>query len=64
MTKRMWFIVAGAIAVTACGTGTGVCETPVLTMGENRGRDQTNYAECVAVPRGEPATAPIPTVQP
>lgn len=62
MTKRMWFIVAGTIAMAACGSNPVSCETPGFTTGENRGRDNTNVACSDTQP--EQPTAPAPTIIP
>ena len=62
MTKRMWFIVAGTIAVAACGTNPLECDSLGYNPGENRPRDPTNV-ECSDTRQDQP-TAPAPTIIP
>ena len=62
MTKRRWFIVAGTIAVAACGHGRIECDTAGYNPGENRPRDPTNVV-CFDTRPDQP-TAPTPTVFP
>lgn len=62
MNKRQWFLVAGTLVLAACGTGTGVCETPGFSHGENRGRDEVAFVECSDPQTSRPAEAPAPKV--